>query len=181
MLKYFSKLYLRLNGWEYKEFLPPESKCVIIAAPHTSMHDFLAGWFFYKSMGGKAFVLIKKEVFFWPLGFVLRRMGAFPVDRKDGIKMFDKVVKQMNEAEHCHLVVTPEGTREKNKNWKKGFYLIAQKANVPLYLTFLDFKKKKLGFIGKFEMTGDFKKDIKDIKEHYRGITAKHPEKFVID
>ena len=58
------------------------------------------------------------------------------------------------------LAITPEGTRSPNKKWKSGFYRIALKADIPIYLTFSDFKTKTAGFIGEFKPTGDFDKDI---------------------
>ena len=64
-------------------------------------------------------------------------------------------------------------------DWKKGFYYIAQKANVPILMAYFDYKKKEAGFKGVFYPTGDADKDIRDIREHYRGVTACHPENFV--
>ena len=60
-----------------------------------------------------------------------------------------------------------------------GFYYIAQKANVPILMAYFDYKKKEAGFKGVFYPTGDADKDIRDIREHYRGVTACHPENFV--
>ena len=39
--------------------------------------------------------------------------------------------------------------------------------------------QKEAGFKGVFYPTGDADKDIRDIREHYRGVTACHPENFV--
>ena len=40
-------------------------------------------------------------------------------------------------------------------------------------------KTVEAGFKGVFYPTGDADKDIRDIREHYRGVTACHPENFV--
>ena len=68
--------------------------------------------------------LIKKELFFPPLGWILRLMGGIPVDRKKNNNMTDYASKLFKEYEQLYLVFTPEGTRSYNPNWKKGFYYI---------------------------------------------------------
>ena len=45
-----------------------------------------------------------------------------------------------------HIAITPEGTRKAVPDWKKGFYIIAQKAGVPIVLTYIDFAKKEIGY-----------------------------------
>ena len=44
--------------------------------------------------------------------------------------------------------------------WKTGFYHIAYKANIPILLVGVDFKKKKIGVINSLKPTGDIKKDM---------------------
>ncbi|MCK7531289.1 MAG: hypothetical protein MZV63_09705 [Marinilabiliales bacterium] len=44
-----------------------------------------------------------------------------------------------------YVTITPEGTRKYNANWKKGFYYIALRAQVPIALGFLDYAKKEGG------------------------------------
>ena len=81
--------------------------------------------------------------------------------------------------EWFQLAVTPEGTRKRAKDWKKGFYFIALKANVPIVVAYFDYGKKEVGTKGVFYPTGDVDKDIHTIREMYRGVTACHPENFV--
>ena len=38
-----------------------------------------------------------------------------------------------------HLAINPVGTRNRNPNWKKGFYYIAMKAHVPIVLIGIDY------------------------------------------
>ena len=102
-----------------------------------------------------------------------------PVDRSKRTSVTDQMVGQFNRRKEFQLAVTPEGTRKRVNDWKKGFYYIAQKANVPILMAYFDYKKKEAGFKGVFYPTGDADKDIRDIREHYRGVTACHPENFV--
>ena len=52
--------------------------------PHTSNWDFILGKMAFISYI-KAKYLIKKEAFFFPFWFFLRKMGGIPVDRKKKI------------------------------------------------------------------------------------------------
>ena len=74
------------------------------------------------------------------------------------------------------MVFTPEGTRSYNPNWKKGFYYIAIKAKVPIYMAYIDYEKKTGGFHGLFEPTGDIKKDIAFLKKELGQYKGRFPE-----
>ena len=85
--------------------------------------------------------------------------------------------------EHPKLVmlVTPEGTRAKQEQWKTGFYHVAISAGVPIALAYMDYAKKKTG-IGKIVYpTGDYEKDMAEIMAFYAEISAKFPQKFSVD
>jgi 1-acyl-sn-glycerol-3-phosphate acyltransferase len=131
-MKWISKFILRLLGWKSIGNVVPEKKCIIIGVPHTSAWDFVISYFFYTGLGGKANVLIKKEFFFWPVGYFVRKMGGLPIDRSKGANVVRQVAQLFNEIETLHLALTPEGTRKLNKNWKAGCHSIATLANVPV-------------------------------------------------
>lgn len=58
--------------------------------------------------------------------------------------------------------------------WKTGFYYIAQGANVPIVLSYLDYKRK-IGGIGPIIMpTGDIEADMEIIRTFYASVTGKH-------
>jgi 1-acyl-sn-glycerol-3-phosphate acyltransferase len=73
-----------------------------------------------------------------------------------------------------YLVFSPEGTRSYNPNWKKGFYYIAQKANVPIYICYMDYERKIGGFHSIFYPTGNVDEDINYIK----GILSEYKGRF---
>ena len=57
---------LKVMGWTVDNpTVVPEDKCIILGVPHTSAWDFVISYLFYKSIGGDAKVIIKKEFFFW--------------------------------------------------------------------------------------------------------------------
>lgn len=171
---------LKLMGWKIEGSFPNIDKAIVIVAPHTSMMDFVLGRLCFNSLGIYVNFLIKQELFFFPLGFILRGLGALPVARDQKNNMVEKVSQLFRSKKRMFLVITPEGTRKKTTNWKRGFYLIAQRAKVPIYLGAVDYKKKVMIIGSEFQITGDANADMNSIKKFYIGVTAKHPENFSI-
>ena len=101
-----------------------------------------------------------------------------PVDRGRSSNMVDQVVEMFNQKDRFSLVITPEGTRKLTPHWKKGFYYIATKANVPIYLAYLNYEKKEGGAGKIFYPTGDYEKDMMEIEGFYKDKIAKFPENF---
>jgi 1-acyl-sn-glycerol-3-phosphate acyltransferase len=180
MMPLFARLILRLMGWKITSVIPPGiNKCVIVAAPHTSYWDFFIGRLAYWHMNIKASFLIKKEVFRFPFKYTLIRMGGIPVDRGKSRKMVEQVANRFKTSESLFIVITPEGTRKPVKDWKKGFYYIASQANVPIGLAYVDYAKKE-GGIGKVIIpNGDMENQMKEIRNFYREITPKYPDRFI--
>lgn len=168
-------------GWRIDISVPKGiSKAVVVMAPHTSNWDFIIGRLAFYLMDIKARFLIKKELFFFPLGLILRSFGGLPVDRKSNNNMVQQAVQLMHQHEVLYLVFTPEGTRAANPKWKKGFYFIAQHAKVPIILAYIDYRTKTGGFHGVLPTTGDVTKDILTIKQQLAMYKGKHPENGII-
>jgi 1-acyl-sn-glycerol-3-phosphate acyltransferase len=179
-MKTFSRIILWLLGWKITGGIPAEvKKCVIIAAPHTSMWDFFYGRLGFYSKGVyKVHFMIKKEIFKFPLGALLKWLGALPVDRSKNNNTVIWISKKFLESPTFMLLVTPEGTRKRVENWKRGFYHIAQNAKVPIVIGYVDYKNKKAGMGPVFYPTGNYETDLKEIQEFYLDKTAKYPENF---
>lgn len=168
---------LKVFGWKIDTHTPTDvKKAVIVVGPHTSNWDFVVGKMAFSYYKVNAKFLIKKEMFFPPLGWLLKWMGGLPVDRKKKTNVTEQVVDYFNQHESCFVVFTPEGTRSYQPHWKKGFYHIAQKANVPIYIAYIDFKRKTGGFHSLFTPTGNVDADIKYIKNILADYTGKIPE-----
>ena len=182
-MRSFCKFMLKILGWKAVGGVAPEPKIIIIGVPHTSAWDFVISWLFYTSVGGLASTLVKKEFFFWPVGWFLRKMGGVPIDRSKGANAIRQTIHFFQEREYLHLALTPEGTRERTKIWKAGFHTIATTANVPVYLGSFNWGRKEITIGNKFELTGDAKEDIKRMKAFYRekGVVGKFPEKFTAE
>ncbi|MCB0805425.1 MAG: 1-acyl-sn-glycerol-3-phosphate acyltransferase [Bacteroidales bacterium] len=178
-MKWISRIILNLWGWKITGNIPEDvKKCVVVVAPHTSNWDFIIGRLAYFVLGLKVKFLIKKELFFFPLGPVLKWLGAIPVNRGKSTRMVDYIADLFSQYDSLYITITPEGTRSLVTRWKRGFYFVALKAKVPIALGVLDYKQKTGGVVKIFEPTGDYEADIKMIEEIYRGRGARHPEKF---
>lgn len=178
MRKTISRALLRLAGWKIGQVCEDVPKCVICVAPHTSNWDFVVGKLCYTALGRNAGFLIKKEWFFFPFNLFFSWLGGVPVDRNKHTSVTDQMVEEFNKRRAFQLAITPEGTRKRTDTWKRGFYYIAQKAQVPIMIAYFDYAKKEAGFKKVFYPTGDAEKDIRTIREYYRGVTACHPENF---
>ncbi len=170
---------LRIMGWNIYSRVPMDiPKAVVIMAPHTSNWDFFIGRLAFFRYKIKPKIIIKKEAFKPVVGSVLRWLGGVPVDRSHSRNTVKEITECFQHNDRFFLLITPEGTRKRVNKWKKGFYFIAHNAGVPIYLGFLDYRKKEGGIGGMIEPTGDFDADFKIIEDFYRGKQARHPEKF---
>ena len=170
---------LRLFGWNTTGLLPEGiNKAVLIVAPHTSYWDFVIGRLTFGASKVKVRVLIKEEAFFFPIGVILKVLGGVPVARGKKNNMVDKAVEYLNEHDYLVVVITPEGSRRLVRHWKKGFYMIAERAKVPIALGFIDYKSKTGGVGPILFPSGDYEKDLITIQDFYKRMTACHPELF---
>ena len=179
-MKKIARGILRIFGWKVDAHTPEGvNKCVVVMGPHTSNWDFVIGRLAFLAFGVKGSYLIKKELFFFPLGWLLKRMGGIPVDRGGKRNLTETAVSYFEKNKRMFMVFTPEGTRSYNSNWKKGFYYISEKAKVPIYIGYMDYEKKIGGFHSLFEPTGDIDKDIQYIKNILKNYKGRYPEKGI--
>lgn len=179
---------LGLMGWEIDNHWDLTiDQCVMIAAPHTSNWDALYARLALKALGVNVRLTIKDSYMKLPFGPFVRAMGGIGIDRrvkKEGEER-PSMVQLMSDLFKTHpklvMLVTPEGTRSKQENWKTGFYHVAISAGVPIALAYMDYAKKKTG-IGKIVYpTGDYEKDMAEIMAFYAEINPKHPGLFSVD
>jgi len=178
--KLLSKIILNTAGWKVKGHIPADiKKCIMIAAPHTSNWDLLYARCAFYVMDVDVRYTIKKEAMVGPLGWLLDKMGAIPVDRKKNNSLVDIMVNILNKADKMVIMITPEGTRSYQPRWRKGFYHAALDAHVPIVLGYLDYAQKEAGIGPAVMPTGDVDADLEKIKDFYRTKTGKYPEKGV--
>lgn len=170
---------LKIFGWKIEtDDMSQIKKAVITMAPHTSYWDFPIGRLALLNRGISVKTMIKKESFYFPLGPILRALGGIPVDRANSHRTVKSITDHFGKTDEFILLIAPEGTRKFNKRWKKGFYFIAETANVPIMLGFLDYSKKIAGLGPVIYPSGDYDEDLKKIQTFYAEKVAKIPAQF---
>ena len=172
-------LYKRL-GWKTDVTEVHPAKFMLCLAPHTSNWDFVLGQLYMRAEGMRINFLMKKEWFFWPLGILFKRMGGIPVNRGKHTSMTDAMAETAKQASKFHLCITPEGTRSRVEEWKKGFYFIALKANLPILLYGVDYEKRLIQCTKTIIPTGNLEDDMREIKLYFKDFKGKYPENFTI-
>ena len=172
-------LYKR-KGWTTDVSVAHPAKYIICLAPHTSNWDFVLGQLYAGAEGWKINFLMKKEWFFWPLGVLFRHLGGIPVYRDKHSSMTDTLARTAMEAETFHLCITPEGTRSRTADWKKGFYYIALKAQLPILLYGIDYERRLISCTRQLIPSGDIEKEMAELKAYFKDFKGKHPENFTI-
>lgn len=172
---------LRKMGWTSVGGPIAEPKGIILGVPHTSFKDFIVSYLFYTQFDKVAHVMIKKEFFFWPMGPLLRKLGAVPVDRSNATSMIKSLIDQMNEKDYFVLAIAPEGTRKAVKKWKTGYHLIAKAGNCPVYMGYFDWKTKRVSAGEKVELTDDARADTDRIQALYEEmhLVGKDPGGYI--
>ena len=175
---------VKLFGWRLilpeKGSRPEMERCVFVVAPHTSILDFVVGATYLWSCCSNGKVFVKKEFFRWPLGPILRGLGAISVDRGNrNNDMVGTAVRKFAEGKPLSIAITPEATRKPVKRWKRGFWEIAHQAKVAIVPTYIDFKHKEIGAFDTIWPSDDYDADLEKIRSLYHKDIAKHPEKFI--
>jgi 1-acyl-sn-glycerol-3-phosphate acyltransferase len=178
--KFCKWLLLKQLGWKVDVTEHHPDKYIICLAPHTSNWDFLIGQLYNGAMGLHSNFLMKKEWFFWPMGPIFRSIGGIPVYRQKHTSMTDAMAETARKAKQFHLCITPEGTRSRVEEWKKGFYFIAFKAEIPILLYGLDYERKLIQCTKTIIPSGDLDSDMRDIKLYFKDYKGKRPELFTI-
>ena len=167
-MKYLFKFIWWILGWKIEGDLPWSiKKYIIIVAPHTTNWDFLIGVLVRGIMGFDSKFLGKKSLFKPPFGWFFRAMGGYPVDRSKSTNIVDEVVAIFNRKEKFIVTLAPEGTRKNVKDWKTGFYFIADQAQVPIVRVRIDWNSKEVRFFEPIYTTGDITTDLPKIREVY--------------
>jgi 1-acyl-sn-glycerol-3-phosphate acyltransferase len=179
-MKTISGRILKNMGWKITGDYKGLKKSVTIFAPHTSHIDFFYGKLGFTELCVKFKFLSKKELFFFPMNLLMRKLGSIPVRGVKGKNAIYLVADMLNNTDELHIVVSPEGWIKKITKWNKGFYYMARKANVPIVVGYLDYSKKEMGVKKVIYDTSDFMTVIREINDVYKDIQGKNPEQFAL-
>ena len=178
MQRGMARILILISGWKLEGKIPEIRKCVIIGAPHTSNWDFYFGMIYKLYYGLNIHFLMKKELFQFPAGILLKWIGGIPVDRQRHNNLVEQLGETIRKSHSFYLALAPEGTRKAVKIWKRGFYHIAKAANVPIVLAYMDYNRKVVGVGPLFYPGSDIQRDMQAIAEFYSHITPKYPDQF---
>jgi 1-acyl-sn-glycerol-3-phosphate acyltransferase len=180
VLRAFSLAFLQLAGWKVQGSLPAGAeKSVLIAAPHTSNWDLPYTLMVAFSLRLTPYWMGKEQIFKPPFRGLMMWLGGLPVDRARSSNLVAASVEALKAANGpLQLIVPPEGTRGKTRFWKTGFYYIAQGAQVPIVMAYLDYDKKIGGLGPVFQPTGDIDADMAAIKSFYAPFKGKNADQF---
>jgi len=176
VLQRFSLLIFRIFGWRVVGELPDIPKFVAITN-HTSNWDLPIAVFYAFTLKAKISTLGKDSLFRWPFAPFFEWLGCISTDRSKSTNLVERMIDAFNESKKLILVVAPEGTRQKVRYWRSGFYYIAAGARVPIVLGFIDYRRKVAGIGSMITPTGDIDADMKIIQSFYANITGRFQDK----
>lgn len=111
-------------------------KQYVVMMNHVNMFD---PFLFYGKYPGRARGVEEESHFKWPVyGWVIRRIGQFPINRKSGRKAMETLKKAgllIRNRKEYSIMILPEGTRTltgKLGNFKKGGFLLALEAGLDI-------------------------------------------------
>ena len=166
-------------GWRVVGQIPDLPKMVWIGAPHTTNWDGVLGLATLLALGVDASTMIKDSAFKGPLGWLLRLLGAIPINRASPKGVVEQSIDQFTSRERFILLIAPEGTRDGAEDWKRGYYRIAEGAGVPVLPAAIDYPARLITFGPLLTPTGDYAADFAQLVTFYRQVgVARHPHRL---
>jgi 1-acyl-sn-glycerol-3-phosphate acyltransferase len=167
LLRVIAIVILKLTGWKAVGEEIGNPRFVLIAAPHTSNWDFPLMLLVVLKLRLELYWMGKNSLFPFGFGWLMRWLGGISIDRAKSHNVVNETVRQYREHESLVILIPPEGTRSKVTTWKSGFYHIANNANVPIMMGYIDAATKEAGLADLFHPTGNLKQDIREIRAFY--------------
>lgn len=171
-----ARLLLRAARWQTVGTVPERG--VLVGAPHTSNWDWVLTLLLSWVYGIRIRLLVKRELFRGPLGWLLRATGAVALDRQNPGPTIRELLAEAEGDEPFVLGFAAEGTRGRGEYWKSGFYRIAQQTGLPITLAFLDAPSRTVGWGPTFHPSGNVRADMDLIRAFYADKAGIKPEGF---
>ena len=164
------KIIFKIFKWKILGEFSKVPKYIIAVAPHTSFYDFFIGILVRNIINEKINFVGKKELFGPLTGWFFKILGGVPVDRNSKKNTVDSIVEIFNKRKKFKLSIAPEGTRNKVKKWKTGFYYIALKAKIPIMPVAFDYNNKSVVVYSLFYPSGNKEEDFKKLNKKYENV-----------
>ncbi|MDP4108779.1 MAG: lysophospholipid acyltransferase family protein [Bacillota bacterium] len=157
----------------------PESGGMLVCANHTCLKDPIFVAFALGIKHDYAF-MAKSELFNNALfGFILKRLGAFPVNRAVAdVRAVKTAIHSLRDGKT--LILFPEGTRRKDAVVKAGAGMLAVRSGVPVVPVYIGGKKRifcrteiRIGKPFKLESPArpDYNEAASEIMQKVRGLS----------
>ena len=173
------RMILGAYGWKTVGEPPPDKKYVLVAAPHTSNWDFPFTLLAAFALGMHIRWLGKASLFRAPFGGLMRWLGGIAVDRSRSTQLVSSSAEALRRASGpLQLVVAPEGTRSRAREWKTGFHHMARGAGLPIQLSYLDWGQRRCGLGPLIDPGDDIDADIATIRAFYTPFKGRNADQF---
>ncbi|MGY0613030.1 lysophospholipid acyltransferase family protein [Luteimonas sp. A501] len=166
--RWLGRSILRAGGWRVSGEFPDEPRVVLIAAPHSSNWDGVWGFAVKLGLGLDIKLLGKRELFWWPLAPLLRKLGVIAVDRNRSAGVVEQVAAMFRAHDRFWFGLAPEGTRKPVEHWRSGFLKIARAADVPVLPVYFHYPDKVIGIGTPFRVVDDDATEMARVRAWYR-------------
>ena len=166
-VRWIGRSILRLGGWRMEGEFPAVPKAVLIGAPHSSNWDGVWGFAALLALDLDLRILGKKELFWGPMGWLMRFLGVIPIDRRAPGGFVAQSIATMRAADSLWIGIAPEGTRKAVEQWKTGFWKLAEGADVPVIQAYFHYPDKIIGIGPATVLSGDLSADMARIRAWY--------------
>lgn len=146
---------------------------IFVGAPHTTNWDFVLAVLVLWQHGIRPRALVKREAFVGPLGWLLRRLGAVPTERRGTNGLVARLEAEAARDPDFVLVIAAEGTRSQARYWRSGFYRLARSTGLPVTFCWVDGPTRTIGIAEPMTLTGDVPADMERVRAiyaHARGV-----------
>lgn len=178
LTRWIGRIIITSMGWKLVGKLPNEKQIILFGGPHTSNWDMVLALSTAMSVGLKFSWMMKKEAFFWPVGYIWKALGGIPIDRNAKIDVVEQMSNYLAQHEKVWIGLTPEGTRAKVERYKTGYLRIAIGTNTPLFLVGIDARQKQVVLDKIWTVTQDIETENATIKAYieatYHGINPEN-------
>ncbi len=184
---FIGKAILKFHGWKIVGEIPKETeRCVLVAGPHTSNWDFYLAAACMHALDIPMKIGIKDFWMKFPMGILIRYVGGLGVNlskdkkfnRKGQVAAFAEL---FDEHDRIAFMISPEGNRAITDKWKTGFYRIAEKAQVPIVISYLDYGKKEAGIGPIINPNDGLDNAMSILMDFYEKITPLYKDQFSRD
>jgi len=175
MRQRLARTVIRVMGYKMIGEVPQTG--ILVGAPHTSNWDFVTMLLVMWHDGAHPRVLVKKQLFKGPLGWLLKGLGGVPLDREHAGSVVRDLVAEAGTGKPFRLILAAEGTRSKGEYWKSGFLRLSKETGLPITLAFFDPPTKTMGFGPTFHASDDVRADMDIVRAFFadkHGIKPKN-------